>query len=82
MKEIQTLEELLISQITNDEGLAELLRTKIKEVIVGIDFGELIAPEIKETIQSVFENDEIYSLVEDALKQEVGKALTAHFEKK
>ena len=79
----ETIEELTTRLIAEDEKLSEILRTKVREALSEIDLGEIIASQMSQAIETVFDdNDNIFNLIEDTLKAEIAEAFTSCFKTK
>ena len=74
-------EELIVKQMATDKELMGLLVGKISDALSSLDLGEIVATQVQQTIEAVFENDQVYDMLEDSLKAEIGKTINKHFKK-
>jgi len=80
-KQIYSLEELVANLIANDSVLKKKLNGKIAIAIEKADFETIVVNNIEQAFDAIFESDDIYDLLGEAIKAELKKAISQHFKK-
>jgi uncharacterized membrane protein YheB (UPF0754 family) len=79
MENVQTMDELVANLISKDAKLMELLKERVRQAIAKLDFNEILVTQMQETIEAVFDSDELFAMLSKAVKSELKNAITAHF---
>lgn len=78
-KPTSPMDELILESIKENPKVKKMLIDKIEKAVAEVDIDSIVAESISGVIESVFENDSVYELVENSIKDRIVYAMNTFF---